>query len=260
MAKLFLTRPLAFIDLETTGLNIATDRIVEISILKIFPDGKKEQRTLLVNPTVPIPKEATKVHDITDEDVSKAPVFSEVASEIADFFSDSDIAGYNCNHFDIPLLMEEFLRAGIDFEIKDKRIVDVQTIFHRKEERTLAAAYKFYCNKELTNAHSADVDIAATAEVLEAQIERYDDLKNDIEYLHNFTSRTKRIDFAGRIVYNEKGIPVFNFGKHADKSVEEIFRTEPQYYDWMMKSDFTLHTKKIITEIYQKTKTKAKTE
>ncbi len=258
MAKLNLTRPLAFFDIETTGLNVATDRIVEISVLKIFPPdgGRKESKTLLINPTIPIPKEVTKIHGITDVDVADAPTFNDCAKELAVFFGDSDLAGYNCNYFDIPLLMEEFLRAGIDFDMQDRKMVDVQGIFHKKEERTLSAAYKFYCGKSLENAHSAEADITATHEILEAQLEKYPDLKNDVGFLHNFASRSKRVDFSGRFIYNEKGIIVFNFGKHAGKPAEEIFIKEPSYYSWMMNGEFSLHTKKIITGIYQKTKAK----
>lgn len=258
MAKLNLTRPLAFFDIEATGLNVVTDRIVEISILKIYPpDGnKKEIRTLRINPTVPIPAEATKVHGISDKDIMNAPTFAECAREIADFFGDSDLAGYNCNYYDIPLLMEEFLRTDVDFNMKDRKIVDVQAIFHKKEERTLSAAYKFYCSKELNNAHSAEADVNATHEILEAQLEKYHDLKNDVQFLHNFTSGLRRVDFHGKLVYNEKGHIVFNFGKHTGKNVEDIFKNEPSYYSWMMNGEFSIHTKKIITDIYQKVKTK----
>ena len=259
MAKLNLTRPLAFFDVETTGLSISADRIVEISILKIFPPdgGRKESKTLLINPTIAIPKEVTKIHGISDLDVADAPTFKDCAKELSDFFGDSDLAGYNCNFFDIPLLMEEFLRAGIDFDMKDRKMVDVQGIFHKKEERTLSAAYKFYCSKSLENAHSAEADITATYEILEAQLEKYSDLKTDVESLHNFTSRSKRVDFAGRFIYNDKNIIVFNFGKHNGKSAEDVFISEPQYYDWMMRGDFSLHTKKVITELFQKAKTKS---
>ncbi|HNO72025.1 MAG TPA: exonuclease domain-containing protein [Bacteroidia bacterium] len=257
MAKLNLTRPLAFFDIETTGLNIASDRIVEISILKVFPpDGnKKESKTLLINPTIPIPKEVTKVHGISDLDVANEPTFKEYAQELSSFLQGCDLAGYNCNYFDIPLLMEEFLRAGIDFNMKDIKMVDVQAVFHKKEERTLSAAYKFYCGKVLEKAHSAEADINATYEILEAQLERYTDLGNDVSWLHNFTSRSKKtVDFAGRFIYNDKNVIIFNFGKHAGKSAEEVFKAEPSYYAWMMNGDFSLHTKKVITEIYKKTK------
>ncbi|MBI3501722.1 MAG: 3'-5' exonuclease [Bacteroidetes bacterium] len=254
MAKLNLTRPLAFFDIETTGLNIASDRIVEISILKIYPPegNKKESKTILINPTIPIPKEVTKIHGISDVDVADAPTFSECGKELSDFLHDCDLAGYNCNYFDIPLLMEEFLRAGIDFDVKDRKFVDVQGIFHKKEERTLTAAYKFYCGKSLEKAHSAEADITATAEILEAQLERYPDLQNDVAYLHGFTSRSRKVDFAGRFIYNEKNIIVFNFGKHTGKSAEEVFTKEPSYYSWMMNGEFSLHTKKVITEIFEK--------
>lgn len=256
MAKLNLVRPLAFFDLETTGLNIATDRIVEISILKVHaPDGaRKESKTLLINPTIHIPAEVTRIHGISDVDVADAPTFQMVSGELAEFLKDCDLAGYNCNYFDIPLLMEEFLRAGVDFDTTDRKFVDVQGIFHKKEERTLSAAYKFYCGKALENAHSAEADITATYEILEAQLEKYPDLKAEVPYLHNFTSRSRRVDFAGRFVYNEKNVIVFNFGKHAGKAAEDVFRTESSYYAWMMQGDFSLHTKKIITEIFQKTK------
>lgn len=256
MSKLNLTRPLAFFDLETTGLNIAQDRIVEISILKIFPPsgGEKESKTLLINPTIPIPAEVTRIHGISDQDVLDAPTFKQCAPVLAKFLEDCDLAGYNCNHYDIPLLMEEFLRAGVDFDTKDRKFVDVQGIFHKKEERTLAAALKFYCGKTLENAHSAEADITATYEILEAQLEKYPDLKGDVTFLHGFTSRSRRVDFAGRFVYGEKNTIVFNFGKHSGKVAEDIFRAEPSYYHWMMNGDFSLHTKKVITEIFQRTK------
>ncbi len=256
MAKLNLTRPLAFFDVETTGLNIATDRIVEISILKIFPPdgGRKESKTLLINPTIHIPEEVVKIHGISDQDVLDAPTFKDLSGELAKFLEDCDLAGYNCNYFDIPLLMEEFLRAGVDFDTKDRKFVDVQGIFHKKEERTLSAAYRFYCGKELIGAHGAEADINATYEILEAQLEKYPDLKGDTAYLHNFTSRSRRVDFAGRFIYTEKNTIVFNFGKHNGKPAEEIFKTEPSYYHWMMNGDFSLHTKKVITEIFQKVK------
>ncbi len=256
MGKLALTRPLAFFDLETTGINIASDRIVEISILKFFPPdgGRKETKTLRINPTIPIPTVVSKIHGIFDEDIKNSPTFNEVALELSAFVADCDLAGYNCNHFDIPLLMEEFLRAGIDVDMANRKFIDVQSIFHKKEERTLSAAYKFYCGKTLEKAHSAEADIAATAEILESQLDKYSDLKNDIEYLHNFTSRSKRIDFAGRFVYNDKNIPIFNFGKHSGKPIDEVLRNEPQYYQWMIRGDFSLHTKKVLTTFVQNLK------
>lgn len=249
MTKLSLRRPLAFIDLETTGVNVGSDRIVEISILKLFPGGNKEMRTWRVNPTIPIPKPSTDIHGITDEDIKDAPTFSELAHTIAQFVDNCDFAGYNSNKFDIPLLAEEFLRAGLDFDMRNRKLIDVQNIFHQMEQRTLIAAYRFYCNKELENAHSAEADIMATQEILEAQIERYKDLKNDVNFLHDFSARNNCVDLAGRIVYNDKGEEVFNFGKHKDKKVVEVFRNEPSYYQWMMDGDFPLYTKKVITAI-----------
>lgn len=247
--KLNLTKPIAFIDLETTGINVGTDRIVEISILKIYPNKNKEVKTLRINPTIPIPAGATAVHKITDDDVKNEPTFKDVAAQLAVFMEGCDLAGYNSNKFDIPLLVEEFLRAEIDFDISTRKMIDVQNIFHQMEQRTLSAAYKFYCQKELTNAHSAEADIIATYEILEAQLEKYSDLKNDMDFLHTFSSRSNNVDLSGRIVYNKNGIEVFNFGKHKDKPVHEVFKNEPSYYTWMMNGDFPLHTKKIITQL-----------
>lgn len=248
--QLKLNRPIVFFDLETTGVNVASDRIVEISALKINVDGSKELKTTRINPTIPIPAQASAVHGIFDEDVKDAPLFKQLAKSLANFIDGCDLAGYNSNKFDVPLLAEEFLRVEVDFDIKDRRLIDVQNIFHQMEQRTLAAAYKFYCNRTLENAHSAEADTTATWEILEAQLERYSDtLKNDMQFLHEFSSRSKNVDLAGRIVYNEQGVEVFSFGKHANKSVAEIFKAEPSYYDWMMKGDFPLYTKKIITAI-----------
>lgn len=247
--KLKLNRPLAFIDLETTGVNVGSDRIVEISVLKLLPNGEKEVKTKRINPTIPIPKDATAIHGISNEDVKDAPTFKAIAKNLANYLEGCDLAGYNSNKFDIPLLVEEFLRAEIEFEVKGRSLVDVQNIFHQMEQRTLTAAYKFYCNKSLENAHSAEADITATWEVLEAQIERYPDLKNDVNFLHEFSSRGNSADLAGRIVFNKEGVEVFNFGKHAGKPVEEVFRKEPSYYNWMMDGDFPLYTKKVITAI-----------
>lgn len=257
-----ITRPIAFIDLETTGVNVGSDRIVEISVLKLMPDGTKEVKTKRINPTIPIPLQSSEVHGIYDEDVKDAPTFKAIANNLFRFLDDCDLAGYNSNKFDVPLLVEEFLRAGVDFEIKGRRLIDVQNIFHIMEQRTLVAAYRFYCNKELENAHSAEADIIATYEVLEAQLKKYENtevidkkgnktipVKNDIDALHELSSRNDCADLAGRIIYNEKGIEVFNFGKHKDKPVEEIFKKEPSYYQWMMDGDFPLYTKKIITGI-----------
>lgn len=248
--NLKLQRPIAFFDLETTGVNIATDRIVEVSILKITAEGKKEVLTKRVNPGMPIPIEASEVHGIFDIDVMNEPKFSDLAQELSDFIGDADLAGYNSNRFDVPLLLEEFLRAGVDFNMKDRKLVDVQNIFHKMEQRTLVAAYKFYCDKELTDAHSAEADITATYEVLEAQLEKYEDLDGDISFLSEFSEmRGKLVDFAGRFVYNEDMVPVFNFGKHKGKPIEDVLRKEPSYYSWMMQGDFPLYTKKVLTEI-----------
>lgn len=247
--KLNLTKPIVFFDLETTGVNVGTDRIVEYSFLKIFPDEQEELRTSLLNPTIPIPYSSSQIHGIYDKDVAGKPTFKEVAHELKSFLEDCDLAGYNSNKFDIPLLVEEFLRAEIAFEVKGKSLVDVQNIFHKMEERTLAAAYKFYCNKHLENAHSAEADIKATYEILRAQIQRYESLKNDVGFLHEFSSRSNNVDFAGRIVYDKNGKEVFNFGKHKGLTVEEVLRREPSYYSWMMQGDFPLYTKKVLTDI-----------
>lgn len=247
--NLELSKPLAFFDLETTGLNIATDRIVEISIVKIMPNGDKEVKTKLINPTIPIPKEVSLVHGITDEDVKDKATFKEVAHELAKFIEGCDLAGYNSNRFDIPLLAEEFLRAEIDFDVNKRNLIDVQNIFHKMEKRTLSAAYKFYCEKELTDAHSAEADTTATYEILEAQIGRYEELKGDAKFLSEFSTVTKNVDLLGRIVYNKDGVEVFNFGKHKGKPVIEILEKEPGYYAWMMNGDFPLYTKKVLTAI-----------
>jgi DNA polymerase-3 subunit epsilon len=260
--KLNLNRPLAFFDLETTGLQIATDRIVEISVVKAMPDGTTEKFTKRINPTIPISEESSSIHGIFDEDIKDEPTFANIANELNQFIGNSDLAGYNSNKFDIPLLMEEFLRAGIDFELKNRRFVDVQNIFHKMEQRTLIAAYKFYCNKNLENAHSAEADTIATYEILMSQLDRYENVKftdregnvstpviNDVQELHEFSSNLRNVDLVGHIVYNNKKVEVFNFGKHKTKSVEEVFRKEPSYYDWMMKADFPLSTKKVLTAI-----------
>ena len=252
MENLNLERPLAFFDLETTGVNVATDRIVEISVLKVFPDQSKNTFTEKVNPGMPIPQQSTDVHGISDVDVADCPTFAELAPALAEFIADCDLAGFNSNRFDIPLLYEEFLRAGVDIDFKNRRFIDVQNIFHKMEQRTLKAAYKFYCEKDLENAHSAEADIKATYEVLIAQIGRYPDLQNDIKYLSEFSTQRQFADLMGRIGYNDKGEEVFTFGKHANKSVEQVFETEASYYDWMMKGDFPLSTKKLITEIKER--------
>jgi DNA polymerase-3 subunit epsilon len=247
--KLRLTKPICFFDLETTGTVIGLDRIVEISMLKIYPDGSRQIKTRRINPEMPIPEAATRVHGITDEDVKDAPPFSKVAHEIVQFMEGCDLGGYNSNRFDLPMLVEEFMRCNIPFELKGRRMVDVQNIFLKMEPRTLDAAYKFYCQKELKDAHRAEADILATVEILEAQLDRYAELKNDIEFLHAFSANGNNVDLAGRIVYDENGVEVFNFGKHKGKKVEQVFTEEPSYYDWMMKGDFPMQTKQVITSI-----------
>jgi len=247
--KLNLKNPIVFFDLETTGINIVTDRIVEISILKIYVDGHEETKTYRVNPEMPIPPKTTEIHGISDEDVKDSPTFKEIARTLANFMEKCDIGGFNSNKFDIPLLAEEFLRAGIEIDFTHRKFVDVQTIFHKMEKRTLEAAYRFYCDKTLENAHSADADTKATYEVLMAQLDRYPDLKNDIDFLAEFSSHNKNVDFAGRIIYNEKNEEVFNFGKYKGRKVEEVFDTDTGYYGWMMNGDFPLHTKNVLTAI-----------
>lgn len=249
--KLNLIRPIAFFDLETTGVNVGSDRIVEIAILKINPDGTKVSRTHRVNPERPIPPQSTAIHGITDEDVKNEPTFAQLADKLFIFLHDCDFGGYNSNKFDIPLLVEEFHRAGLNLNIRERKLVDVQNIFHKMEQRTLAAAYQFYCHKELINAHSALADIEATYEVFEAQLEKYHTaLKNDVDFLHDFTKRFDNVDLAGRIIYNQKKEAVLNFGKHKEKPVLKVFETEPSYYSWMMNGDFTLDTKEVMTELW----------
>jgi DNA polymerase-3 subunit epsilon len=261
--KLNLIRPLAFFDLETTGVNVGADRIVEIAILKAMPDGSELVKTMRIHPEMPIPLQSSLIHGIYDEHIVDAPKFSQVAAELAEFIGDADLAGYNSNRFDIPVLLEEFLRAGVDFDMTDRKFVDVQNIFHQMEQRTLRAAYKFYCDKDIINAHSAEADITATYHVLLAQLERYENadfedkqgnisqpVKNDVDALHTFTNMNKPVDFAGRMVFNENGEEVFNFGKHKNRAVESVFDTEPSYYAWMKQGDFPLYTKKKLEEIW----------
>jgi len=247
--NLNLKRPIAFIDLETTGINVTNDRIVELSVLKISPNGKEEWITSRVNPEIPIPPKTTAIHGIKDEDVVNAPVFKEIAKKLVLFLEGCDLAGYNAVKFDIPVLAEEFLRANIDFNFTKRKYVDVQVIFHKKEQRTLAAAYQFYCNKNLEDAHSSKADTAATFEVLKSQLDRYPDLENDIEKLAEFSSFNTNVDFAGRIILDETGVEVFNFGKYKGKPVELVFHDDPAYYSWMMNGEFPLYTKKVLTEI-----------
>jgi len=247
--ELNLRKPLVILDLETTGVNIASDRIVEFSALKVTPGGHEEWLTMRLNPGIPISPEATRVHGISDADVANEPHFRDVAKRIASFLEGCDLAGFNSMKFDIPILSEEFLRVNVDFNPARHRYVDVQVIFHKKEQRTLSAAYKFYCNMELENAHSAKADTAATYEILKAQLDRYPDLENDIEKLSAFSAFNNNADLAGRIVFNEQGQEVFNFGKHKGKPVELVFKEEPSYYSWMMNGDFPLNTKQVITAI-----------
>ena len=247
--ELKLSKSICFFDLETTGIDITKDRIVEISILKVYPNGNKESKTWLVNPTIPIPKAASDVHGITDERVAGEPTFKELAKQIHNMIKDSDLAGYNSDRFDIPLLAEEMLRAEVDFDLGNCVSVDVQTIFHKMEQRTLSAAYKFYCGKDLIDAHTASADTNATYEILKAQLDRYDNLENNIKKLSEFTYRKQIADFAGFIGYNDKGEEIFTFGKHKGKRVEDIFDEEPGYFGWLLGADFPLYTKKILTAI-----------
>ncbi|WP_147675993.1 3'-5' exonuclease [Algibacter pacificus] len=247
--KLNLTKPICFFDLETTGVNISKDRIVEISILKVYPNGNKESRTWLVNPEMNIPKEVVEIHGISNEKVANEPTFKALARDIYNMIKDSDLGGFNSNRFDIPLLAEELLRADIDFDMKSCLSVDVQTIFHKMEQRTLSAAYKFYCHKELEGAHGAEADTNATYEVLKAQIEKYDDLENSTKFLAEFSARNKFADFAGFISYNKNGEECFSFGKHKGKLVTEVLEKEPGYFGWLLNADFPLYTKKVLTAI-----------
>lgn len=261
--KLNLKRPLAFFDLEATGINVGSDRIVEIAILKAMPDGTEQILSKRINPQIPIPLVTSLIHGIYDEDIKDAPTFGQAAQEIAAFIGDADLAGYNSNKFDIPMLLEEFLRVGIDFDMSDRKFVDVQNIFHQMEQRTLKAAYKFYCEKDIINAHSAEADIKATYEVLLAQLDKYQDVEfedkkgvkskpvqNNVDALHEFTNMNKVVDFAGRMVYNENGEEVINFGKHKGRTVESVLDVEPSYYAWMKQGDFPLYTKKKLDEIW----------
>lgn len=246
---LHLIRPVVFFDLETTGTSVTSDRIVEISYLKVFPDGKEVSRTLRVNPEMPIPTSATEVHHITDEDVRDCPTFRQIAQNIANIFEGSDIAGFNSNRFDVPMLAEEFLRAGVNIDFSRHHFIDVQVIYHKLEQRTLSAAYKFYCGKNLEDAHSAEGDTRATYEVLKAQLDRYDTLQNDMDWLSDYTSFTHNVDFSGHFIYNDKGEEIVNFGKYKGRSLVEVIKRDPSYYDWIMKSDFPLNTKQVLTKI-----------
>ncbi len=248
--KLNLKNPLIFFDLETTGININTDRIVEIAYLKVYPNGNEESKTLRINPEMHIPESSSLVHGIYDKDVADCPTFKEVAQNIANDFEGTDIAGFNSNRFDVPLLAEEFLRAGIDIDLSSRKFIDVQVIYHKLEQRTLSAAYKFYCGKDLVDAHSASADVYATYEVLKAQLDKYpDDLQNDMKFLSDYSSFTRNVDFAGRIVLDDKGVPIFNFGKYKGMAVSEIFKKDPGYYSWILSGDFTLNTKHVLTKL-----------
>ena len=248
--KLNLKNPLVFFDLETTGTNINSDRIVEICYLKVYPNGNEESKTMRINPGMHIPEAASAVHGIYDADVADCPTFKEVARSVANDIEGCDLAGFNSNRFDIPLLAEEFLRAEVDIDLSRRKFVDVQVIFHKMEQRTLVAAYKFYCDKDLEDAHTAEADTRATYEVLMAQLDRYpEDLQNDVNFLSDFSSFNKNVDFAGRMVYDDKGIEVFNFGKYKGMSVAEVLKRDPGYYGWILNSDFTLNTKAMLTKI-----------
>ena len=247
--ELKLKKPICFFDLETTGVNVSKDRIVEISILKVFPNGNKESFTWRVNPEMKIPAVTTAIHGISDEMVLNEPTFKELAPKVSELIKNSDLGGFNSNRFDIPLLAEELLRAEIDFDLKINKAVDVQTIFHKMEKRTLEAAYKFYCNKDLTNAHSAEADTMATYEVLKAQLDKYDGLENDMDYLSKFSSYQNFADFAGFIGYNKEGQEIITFGKHKGKVIEDLFKTEPGYFSWIQNADFPNYTKKVLRDL-----------
>ncbi|PWS33669.1 3'-5' exonuclease [Pedobacter paludis] len=263
--KLNLKRPLAFFDLEATGINVGADRIVEIAILKAMPDGTEIVKTWRVNPEMPIPLQTSLIHGIYDEDIANEPTFKTLATEIAEFIGESDLAGYNSNKFDIPMLLEEFLRADVDFDMNNRKFVDVQNIFHQMEQRTLKAAYKFYCQEDLVNAHAAEADVIATYKVLLGQLEMYKETEyeskqgvksipvvNDVDALHVFTNINKPVDFAGRMVYNDNNEVCFNFGKHKGKTTAQVFAIEPSYYAWMKQGDFPLYTKKKLDEEWAK--------
>ena len=246
--QLFLKNPILFFDLETTGLNVATDRIVEICILKVKPNGTEEVKTRRINPTIPISPEATAIHNITNEDVMECPTFKEIAKSLAQWIEGCDLAGYNSIKFDIPILAEEFLRADVPIDFRKRKVIDVQNIFHKMEQRTLVAAYKFYCNKDLNNAHSAEGDAYATYEVLKAQLDRYPDLKNDVIFLSDFSCLSRNLDYNGRFIFNERDEVLVNFGKHKGKKLYDVLTKEPSYYAWIMNGDFTLDTKRVLTE------------
>jgi|TARA_B110000914_G_scaffold73233_1_gene64175 DNA polymerase-3 subunit epsilon len=247
--NLKISKPICFFDLETTGVNISKDRIVEISILKIFPNGNKESKTWLVNPEIQIPEEASNIHGITNDKVKNQPNFKFIASDVISMIHNCDLAGFNSNKFDIPLLAEELLRSELNFSLENILTIDAQVIFHKMEERTLGAAYKFYCGKTLENAHSSKADALATYEVLESQIKKYDELEDNVKFLSDFSSRGRNVDFAGFIIYNENDIPCFSFGKHKGKTVDFVLENEPGYFGWILNADFPMYTKKVLTQI-----------
>jgi DNA polymerase III subunit epsilon len=251
--QLNLRNPLVFFDLETTGVNVNSDRIVEISYLKVHPNGNEEIKTFRVNPGIPIPKEASDLHHITDEDVANCPSFKEIGKNIAKDLEGCDLAGFNSNRFDVPMLVEEFLRNDIDVDFTKRKLIDVQVIFHKMEQRTLSAAYKFYCGLDLEGAHGAEADTKATYEVLKSQLDRYPDLQNNIQFLSEFSSHNRNVDFAGKIILNDKDVEVFNFGKYKDVPVEDILKRDSGYYGWMMQGDFSLNTKNVLTRIRLRT-------
>ncbi|MGZ3898947.1 MAG: exonuclease domain-containing protein [Bacteroidia bacterium] len=267
--RINLTKPLIFLDLEATGLTIGLDRIVEISMLKVNIDNSTESKTMRINPEMPIPEKVSKIHGLYEKDLVNAPTFKQAAPELLKFIANSDLAGYNSNKYDIPLLAEEFLRVEADFDLKGRRLIDIQNIFHFMEPRTLSAAYKFYCNKPLVNAHTAEADVLATYEIFKAQLDKYQDteledekgnkfkpVQNDIGKICDLTTKTRNADLAGRVIFNESGIEVFAFGKHKDKAVEEVFAKEPSYYTWIMQGNFPLYTKKVVTQIRLRMKLK----
>ena len=247
-----LIRPIAFIDLETTGVSLSTDRIVEIAIIKLLPDGSRQVKRKLINPQIPIPKVTSDIHGITNEMVKDAPTFKQVANEVKMYIEGCDLGGYNSNRFDIPMLMEEFLRAGMDVDLSKRKMVDVQHIFYTMEPRTLSAAYKFFCEKELVDAHSAEADVSATIDVFLAQLKKYEKLGNTVESVLGVIGEERIVDYARRFGYDDKGVEIFNFGKYKGRSVGDVLKAEPQYYDWMMRGDFPLHTKQKLTEIFNK--------
>jgi DNA polymerase III subunit epsilon len=251
--SLQLSRPIAFIDLEATGVNLSTDRIVEVAIIKVMQDGSRQVKRKLINPEMPIPQQVIDIHGITDEMVKSAPTFKQAGNELKQFIEGCDLGGYNSNRYDIPLLMEEFLRAGMTVDLSTRRMIDVQHIFYSMEPRTLSAAYKFYCEKELVDAHSAEADVSATIDVLMSQIKRYPQLGNSVDSILGVIGEEKVVDYARRFCFDDKGVEVFNFGKHKGRPVTDVLRAEPQYYDWMMRGDFPLHTKQKLTEILNRT-------